>query len=391
MEAMGVETTGLRRRVGLGEAQEAPPPQASAPREEAAPAAVSPISVAAEMPSFWKAPLEYLFGSNPPPELLAATLHEDLTREYGAQCPAFEHLSFREAANLAKTTGKFLLAYLHSEVHEDTPTFCKNALCTDEMLAFCLEHDNMVLWAGSVLQAEGYSVSLTLGAASFPFVSLLISTARGLNVVEKIQGHVTKEQLTARLANAILRNQHHLQASRAQEQFRTEAQILREQQDREYQESLEADRQKAEEVERRRAEEERQRAEEEARIEAALVAEEQLRAQKEAERQARAQTIQTKRDALANGPTARGKDTCLLRFQLHNGTRLERLFYASDSFQAVRNFVDVSLFEKEMPIVNYELATNYPRKVWGPDDVESTLLDAGLAPQALLYVQDLDS
>ncbi|EQC30650.1 hypothetical protein SDRG_11705 [Saprolegnia diclina VS20] len=388
MEDVGVETTGLRRRVGLGETSE--PRPSPAPADAPSPPA-SPASVASELPSFWKSPLQYLFGTNPPPELLAQVLLDDMKKEYGALCPAFEPISFRDAANLAKTTGKFLFVYLHSEVHDDTPRFCKSALCTDEMVAFCLEHDNMVLWAGSVLQSEGYSVSLTLGAASFPFMSLLISTPRGLNVVEKIQGVVTKEQLTARLANAILRNQHHITASRAQEQFRTEAQILREEQDREYQVSLEADRLKAEEDERRRADEARQVAEEAARLEAERAAEEAQRLQKEREHQARAATIEAKRAALAHGPTARGKDTCLIRFQLYNGTRLERLFFAADTFQVVRDFVDVSLFEKELSIARYELATNFPRKAWGPDDVSSTLLDAGLAPQALLYVQDLDS
>jgi hypothetical protein len=57
-------------------------------------------------------------------------------------------------------------------------------------------------------------------------------------------GSVPKEQLVARLLVAIQRNEPHLLASQTQETFRSEAQILREQQDREYLESLEADRRK---------------------------------------------------------------------------------------------------------------------------------------------------
>ncbi|OQS00078.1 hypothetical protein THRCLA_06253 [Thraustotheca clavata] len=380
-------TEGLRRRGVHNEDVET-----TSERQENAPISSSPTSVAGEvMPSFWKSPLEYLFGSNPSPEIQANTLLSELKADYGDLCPEFEAVSFREATNRAKTSGKFLFVYLHSEVHDDVATFCRSTLCTDEMHAFFLEHDNMVLWAGSVLQPEGYGVSLTLGAASFPFISLLISTPRGLNVVDKIQGSLTKDQLTAQLSRSIQRNQHHILASRAQEQYRSEAQILREQQDREYQESLEADRLKAEEENRRRAEEERAEAEEAARLEAKRLAVAQLEAQKEQERQQRAQTINTKRASLVNGPTTRGKDTCLIRFQLHNGTRLERLFHATDTFQVVRDFVDVSLFDNELAIVNYELATNYPRKVWSPEEVTITLLDAGLVPQALLYVQDLDS
>ncbi|GMF31752.1 unnamed protein product [Phytophthora lilii] len=165
-------------------------------------------------------------------------------------------------------------------------------------------------------------------------------------------------------------------------QQRTEAQILREQQDREYQESLAADRRREqeareqaerEEIERLRKEEEEQRAEEEARR-----AEEE-KARKEQEYKTE---IEAKRARIADGPKSRvpppGADykTATIKFHLHNGTRLDHIFYAHDTLKTVRDFIDVEFFDREITIRNYELATNFPKKVYGPDLLDVTLADA---------------
>ncbi|KAF0697650.1 Aste57867_11670 [Aphanomyces stellatus] len=388
---MDDEATGLRRRV-IGNPDEDGPIVGSTGVEQrrpvAAPAADGPPAAARSTSTRSSAAswLTWLLGGEPAtPESMAIDLHNRLKREYGDLCPDFVHLSFREATTIAKNEGKFLVIYLHSEVHQDTHAFCKNSLCTDEVVAFTLAHDNILFWAGSVLQAEGYSVALSLGAASFPFLSMVISTPRGLNIIEKVHGNLPKDQLVARLGAAIARNQQHLVAVRAQEQFRTEAQVLREQQDLEYQESLEADRRKAEEEMLRQ-----EREEAEARQLSMRLQEEAEAARREAaEREA---AVAAKRQRLDGGPTVKGKDTAFIRFQLHNGAKVERLFWAQDTFETIRAFVDVTLFDRDIPIVRYEVATNFPRKSWGPDDDQTiTLHAAGLTPQSLLYVQDLDS
>lgn len=157
---------------------------------------------------------------------------------------------------------------------------------------------------------------------------------------------------------------------------RSEAQILREQQDLEYQESLAADRRREEEARRQQQleEEERQRQEEEARR-----AEEEKH-REEAQRHA---SIAEKRERLAGSepPSRRpppGADykTAVLKFHLHNGTRLERVFYAHDTLQTVRDYIDVEFFDRDIPITNYELATNFPKKVYGPELIDVSLTDA---------------
>lgn len=91
------------------------------------------------------------------------------------------------------------------------------------------------------------------------------------------------------------------------------------------------------------------------------------------------ETIERKRAGLEDKPASRvpppgaSYKTAVLKFHLHNGTRLERLFYAHDTLQRVRDFIDVEFFDREIKIVNYELATNFPKKTYGPDMIDLTL------------------
>lgn len=89
--------------------------------------------------------------------------------------------------------------------------------------------------------------------------------------------------------------------------------------------------------------------------------------------------VERKRARLADQPPSRVPPpgatykTAVLKFHLHNGQRLERLFYAHDTLQTVRDFIDVEFFDREIKISNYELATNFPKKVYGPDLLDLTL------------------
>lgn len=38
--------------------------------------------------------------------------------------------------------------------------------------------------------------------------------------------------------------------------------------------------------------------------------------------------------------------------------------------------MDVNLHERNLEIVNYELAMNYPRRVWGPEEANLTIEEA---------------
>ncbi|KAE8898369.1 hypothetical protein PF005_g27038 [Phytophthora fragariae] len=389
------ETDGLRRRHVPGEnqaADEAPErARASPPRRPARPQK--------GFVELLMSPLSFVLGDGEPedPQAAARNFTHSLRRRYGENVtPRFEHTSFRDAVSTARTASKFLLVFLHSNIHDDADAFCRKAMCTERMSAYLNNSDCIVSWAGCVQHAEGFGVSLSLGCATFPFLALLSCVSRGVNVVEKITANLPADEIIDKLNAAVDRNNQILATARHIRQQRTEAQILREQQDREYQESLAADRRREqeareqaerEEVERLRKEEEERRAEEEAR----RAEEEKIRQEKDYEAE-----IERKRARVADGPKTRappGSDvkTAVIKFHLHNGTRLDHIFYAHDTLKTVRDFVDVEFFDREITIRNYELATNFPKKIYGPELLDVTLADAGLAPQALVYVQDLDS
>lgn len=338
-------------------------------------------------------PLSFVLGDGEPEDPQASARHftQSLRRRYGQDVtPRFEHTSFRDAVSTARTASKFLLVFLHSNIHEDADAFCRKAMCTEQMSAYLNNSDCIVSWAGCVQHAEGFGVSLSLGCATFPFLALLSCVSRGVNVVEKITANLPANEIIDKLNAAVDRNNQILATARHIRQQRTEAQILREQQDREYQESLQADRRREQEAREQAEREEKERLRQE---------EEERRAEEERVRKEEAYkaSIEGKRARIADGPTSRvpppGADykTAVIKFHLHNGTRLDHIFYAHDTLQTVRDFVDVEFFDRDISIRNYELATNFPKKVYGPDVLDVTLADAGLAPQALVYVQDLDS
>ncbi|KAG6612022.1 putative regulator of the ubiquitin pathway (contains UAS and UBX domains) [Phytophthora cinnamomi] len=391
---MDADTDGLRRRHVQGENQtEQTPERARSP----------PPRRAARPPKGFvellMSPLSFVLGDGEPedPQAAARNFAHSLRRRYGeAVTPRFEHTSFRDAVSTARTASKFLLVFLHSNIHDDADAFCRKAMCTERMSAYLNNSDCIVSWAGCVQHAEGFGVSLSLGCATFPFLALLSCVSRGVNVVEKITANLPADEIVQKLNAAVDRNNQILATARHIRQQRTEAQILREQQDREYQESLAADRRREqeareqaerEEKERLQKEEEQRRAEEDAR----RAEEEKIQQEKEYKAE-----VEAKRARIADGPKTRAPPdadykTAVIKFHLHNGTRLDHIFYAHDTLKTVRDFIDVEFFDREITIRNYELATNFPKKVYGPDLLDVTLADAGLAPQALVYVQDLDS
>lgn len=113
--------------------------------------------------------------------------------------------------------------------------------------------------------------------------------------------------------------------------FRSEAVRLREQQDREYRESIEAEMreiQRKEEEERKKIEEEEARKQQEE-LEAAIELSKKL---------SRESTIKRLKDAFALNPEPdNGSDIATVRFQLPRGKKLSRRFLKNDTTQVNHN------------------------------------------------------
>jgi hypothetical protein len=144
--------------------------------------------------SFNNNPLMLVNSEDDPDSVTCATRFQmKLMRKYGEPLPRLFIGSFDEAINKAKRDFKFLLVYLHSDIHENTPRFCRSlitislscftsfcfffeshwkiflcmfwneclvsrkVLCTERITSFIDEH--FIVWAGDVQTAEGFKVS----------------------------------------------------------------------------------------------------------------------------------------------------------------------------------------------------------------------------------------
>jgi FAS-associated factor 2 len=193
---------------------------------------------------------------------------------------------------------------------------------------------------------------------------------------------VPPDQIAVYLRSAITRHAELLAAEAARRLIREEEQRLRAEQDAEYREALAADR--CREDERRSAAERERRGREEE--------EEAARAREAAE----AGRIERARSVVGRSggePPAGSPGVARLRFALPDGRRVDRRFRGSvDTIGTMRAFLVVHFHESGMGgMRNVGLSTNFPRRTYEESDDGMTLEEAGLAPQAVVMVQDLDS
>ncbi len=259
----------------------------------------------------------------------------------------------------------------------------------------------MVCFGASIHTADGQMVRDIMGVTSFPFMALLnvkssTRPSSGSAAPSAGNGNVTMElllrmegpklltippaQITVYLNTTIIRHAEVLAAGEARRLQLEEEQQLREEQNREYQEALLADQMR--EIERREAAEREQREREE--IEEA----ERLKRAKEESRLADAKS---RVESAGGEPPAGAKGIASLRFTLPNGKRVDRRFCAADRIETIRAFLIVHFHEQAIEMKNFSLSTSYPRKTFDENDDSLTLNEAGLTPQAVVMVQDLDS
>eukprot|EP00968_Pinguiococcus_pyrenoidosus_P009188 scaffold719_cov226-Pinguiococcus_pyrenoidosus.AAC.4 len=168
------------------------------------------------------------------------------------------------------------------------------------------------------------------------------------------------------------------QCSREQTQRDTE---LRAEQERNFQEALEADQRR-----QREAAEAREREEEAARLEAQRQAEreeEERRALEEAKA-----ALRRKRDAIGEEPPA-GPGVTRLRFQFPNGQKVTRRFQQDETVGSVKTFLEVHCADNDFALQTLGISSSHPKRDY--DNDSETLVECGLHPQAALFVRDLDA
>ncbi|XP_022103589.1 FAS-associated factor 2-like [Acanthaster planci] len=296
--------------------------------------------------------------------------------QYGRDHPTFYQGTYSQALTDAKRELKFLLVYLHGDDHEDTPVFCRETLCNNEVTEFI--NTRMLFWAASINTPEGYRVSLALREPTYPFLALIVLRENKMTVVQRIAGAIQPQDLIDRLNRVMADTEAYLVSMRHERQQRVQANTLRQQQDEAYHESLRQDREK-----------ERRRQEEKDRKQRELEEELEKQIQEQRRIQEREELKLAKAASLPAEPDPTNPDAIRVVVKLPCGTRLERCFLKTDPLQVVYDFV----FIQDDAPSEFRLHTNYPRRllpcqaVPEPDD-DTTIQGFGLAQKEMIYVQD---
>lgn len=319
----------------------------------------------------------------PPSAVEAVDFVAEFEHEFGAgRGPRFVAEGFADALQRAHREYKLLFVYLHSPDHPDTPAFCGGCLCSEPVAAFI--NENFVAWGGSIRRTEGFKMSNSLNASRFPFCALVMaSTNQRIVLLQQVEGPKSPEQMITILQRVVEECTASLVAARTEAEERLNNQRLREEQDAAYRAALEADqareRQRREEqeiLEREAAEAERKRKEEE---------EAQARAVQEAVEKEAALSRRRQEKAMALGAEPEkgpGVTRVLIRFP--TGERKERRFHSSATITSLYDYVDsLDCLKAE----KYCLVSNFPRVTYSPEKNSQTLVEAGLHPQASLFIE----
>lgn len=309
---------------------------------------------------------------------------------FGDRHPRFVESGFKQAISQAKSEFKFVFVYLHSHEHQDTDSFCSEVLCSPDVVSYV--NENFVSWGGDVRFSDAFHISNRLNVTGYPYIALLNTTpSNQVQLLAVMQGKSTTESILSKLAHATERHGAVLTAQRLELQEREYARRLREEQNAEYEQSLAADREREAKRQQQQQLEEQERYEREE-------AERRARAEEQAEQQRIADTAlcisrrrEEKRSSLPAEPEANasssGTDptpTAMVRLRLPDGGSTQRRFLATHRMHHLFDFVD-SL--ESTSYLKYNLVSSYPRKIFAREEADLTLEEAGLAPQAALFVQ----
>lgn len=190
--------------------------------------------------------------------------------------PDFLECSYSQAIYFAKHDVKWLMIYIQSDEHDDTPKFVNEILLNSKFLNFIHERD-MLCWGGDIKQNDAFQVANAFKITKLPFIGLLCltvnSTPTGTGVVQstptmslvlKIQGITLKADSNSVNVDKIINKMHKayqkynptLVSLAADRNERETATNIRRRQDEAYERSLAMDRARAQQRERERRERE---------------------------------------------------------------------------------------------------------------------------------------
>ncbi|KAK3943980.1 hypothetical protein QBC46DRAFT_375960 [Diplogelasinospora grovesii] len=271
------------------------------------------------------------------PKDTAERFRRELEEEYGpTELPFFEG-GHAQALDAAKKDLKFLLTVLISPEHDNTDSFIRHTLLSPAVVNLIRDPaNNMILWAGNVLDAEAYNVASQYGCVGYPFSCLACLTPKEgstrIGIIARMVGPTPATTYVDAMQRAIAKWRPDLDSLLAERAAQAMARNLRSEQDSAYERSLARDREKARQ--RREAAAAAAAAEQRAREEAEAA--ERLQKQRQQWRKWRATTIPPE-------PHPQEKDAVRLALNLPASSdvgRLVRRFPGQSTLEDVYAFVE---------------------------------------------------
>ncbi|KAJ3442454.1 fas-associated protein [Anaeramoeba flamelloides] len=171
---------------------------------------------------------------------------------YGRTHPKFQSGTFKQAFNSAKEQSKFLIIYLHSPEHISTSRFCEQVLCNENIITFL--DNNYVCFGASVRHSSGFLLTSKFHVTTYPFLAIVTTnSSTQLQILKVFEGKLKPYQLLTGLINTLEQHSAIITAQRTEEEEKKSSREIREQQDREYLETV------AKDEERMRIEKEKER------------------------------------------------------------------------------------------------------------------------------------
>jgi len=248
-----------------------------------------------------------------------------------------------------------------------TASFCLEALASPSICNVISDH--FIFWVGFMDSTLEEMIKSFLGTTKYPFLAVVANLGVGMSILDILQGPTTSSEMMGRLLQLLDSHTPTLTKLKEGSHKRNFQRQIVEEQDREFQESLEIDKHKA-----------KIRGEEEERLR-------QQHEKEEGERntilQRKEQQRQTKLNVVPPEP-AQSENTTTLMIRMLDGSRVQRRFLRSDSLDLVYTFIDTYLPIQIEDRKDYDLVSNFPRKTFSERTV--TLKEASLYPQASLFV-----
>ncbi|KAJ3425629.1 fas-associated protein [Anaeramoeba flamelloides] len=294
--------------------------------------------------------LSSLLEISPPPCLSKEETLKQFEGKFGTIHPQFSALSLDEFIEETKSSDKLKLIYLYSFSGGEIPDeFCQEGLCDAKVTVLINEHYE--IWAGNLDEFEDEDdeddLEDLLQIKDYPYLGIFSNTpnSRLVSVINK-KWH-NAENLFLILLDQHLKN-HPMNHKNKGLLKKTSSVIIREQQDKDYEESM-------------RRDQERERL---YNLAKEYVQDNLLKKQQSIEKEKKMKEEIKKK--FQNEPQT--KDTIQFLFLNLNGEKVRRKFLPSETFETLFLFIEY-LNEEEK--VDFKLVCNYPLKEYQRNDQET--------------------